>query len=417
MNVNEAIKILGITESLSIDSIRSAYSNMAKKYHPEENPEEFERIHEAYSLLMKMVRSGNVGYSSQSVNNQDDENNGNYNDDIKSDDTNISIDDFLNNDEEVKKNNTSSDGLKLKNSDDDSLAEKMMDSFGRPQNKYKITGREDDESDIIWGDNQMASNMKNDKEPKSQNNETDFHKTEVSEAMKRIISIMHGNNPFQAIKQFKDFTKGHYSITRDALFLCEFTNLIIKNDFSSILLYYILRYYRFNNIDMSVVPKEGKSLYKVLCEKLKRFDLIIQIVVLIIIFVISILFIVFFVDKEHYDVTVKQIYCILFVLLSEIWYLMVYYYKNATDYRLTPEQKSSKNMLSHSPETIFTTVVVLVALITLYCLKMYVPDLVFMTGKSFHFALIISVSIFLIIYTLLNADETVGLIPRRRKWY
>ena len=51
-------KILGVTQSMSIDDIKSAYRKLAKKYHPDMNPNDkkgaeakFKEISEAYYVL------------------------------------------------------------------------------------------------------------------------------------------------------------------------------------------------------------------------------------------------------------------------------------------------------------------------------------------------------------------------------
>lgn len=51
MTRNKAYKILGIEEKASVEEIKAAYAELSKKYHPEENPEEFQQIHEAYTIF------------------------------------------------------------------------------------------------------------------------------------------------------------------------------------------------------------------------------------------------------------------------------------------------------------------------------------------------------------------------------
>lgn len=54
-----AYRILGIAEGSSAKEIKEAYAALSKEYHPEEHPEEFQQIHEAYSTLIRMSRGRN----------------------------------------------------------------------------------------------------------------------------------------------------------------------------------------------------------------------------------------------------------------------------------------------------------------------------------------------------------------------
>lgn len=54
-----ACRILGVAENAGRKEIREAYAALSKKYHPEENPDEFQQIHEAYLTLTRRMRSEN----------------------------------------------------------------------------------------------------------------------------------------------------------------------------------------------------------------------------------------------------------------------------------------------------------------------------------------------------------------------
>ena len=56
MYESEAYEILHIKRGSSQDEIREAYAALSKQYHPEEHPEEFQRIHEAYMTLRRRNR-------------------------------------------------------------------------------------------------------------------------------------------------------------------------------------------------------------------------------------------------------------------------------------------------------------------------------------------------------------------------
>ena len=53
MTKNKAYEVLGISSDASTEEIKAAYAELSKKYHPEENPEEFQQIHEAYRILIR----------------------------------------------------------------------------------------------------------------------------------------------------------------------------------------------------------------------------------------------------------------------------------------------------------------------------------------------------------------------------
>ena len=56
MYESEAYEILHIKRGSSQEEIREAYAALSKQYHPEEHPEEFQRIHEAYMTLRRRCR-------------------------------------------------------------------------------------------------------------------------------------------------------------------------------------------------------------------------------------------------------------------------------------------------------------------------------------------------------------------------
>lgn len=55
-----AYRILGLEPGCSPEQIKEAYATLSKQYHPEEEPEKFQEIHEAYVTLTRRKRRGNV---------------------------------------------------------------------------------------------------------------------------------------------------------------------------------------------------------------------------------------------------------------------------------------------------------------------------------------------------------------------
>ena len=56
-----AYNILGLEPGSSPEEIKEAYAALSKQYHPEEEPEKFQEIHEAYVTLIRRKRRGSVG--------------------------------------------------------------------------------------------------------------------------------------------------------------------------------------------------------------------------------------------------------------------------------------------------------------------------------------------------------------------
>ena len=51
-----AYKVLDLEADASKEEIQKAYAELSKQYHPEDNPEEFQRINEAYRILIRATR-------------------------------------------------------------------------------------------------------------------------------------------------------------------------------------------------------------------------------------------------------------------------------------------------------------------------------------------------------------------------
>ena len=65
MYESEAYEILHIRRGSSQEEIKEAYAALSKQYHPEEHPEEFQRIHEAYMTLRRRNRGGRAERQNQ----------------------------------------------------------------------------------------------------------------------------------------------------------------------------------------------------------------------------------------------------------------------------------------------------------------------------------------------------------------
>ena len=61
MDKLKAYEILGLEPESSVEEVKAAYAALSKKFHPEEHPEEFQLIHEAYMTLVRGNRRGRRG--------------------------------------------------------------------------------------------------------------------------------------------------------------------------------------------------------------------------------------------------------------------------------------------------------------------------------------------------------------------
>ena len=66
-NLNEAYRILGIEPGSDIKEVKKAYASLIKQYHPEENPEEWRKIHDAYTFLSKFLNAGTKSNGTETV--------------------------------------------------------------------------------------------------------------------------------------------------------------------------------------------------------------------------------------------------------------------------------------------------------------------------------------------------------------
>lgn len=54
MTRSRAFEVLRLDSNATTEEIKTAYAELSKKYHPEENPKEFQEIHEAYVTLTRV---------------------------------------------------------------------------------------------------------------------------------------------------------------------------------------------------------------------------------------------------------------------------------------------------------------------------------------------------------------------------
>ena len=60
MSNKELYTILEMEPTDNIKDIKRAYAKVIRKYHPEENPEEWKRVHDAYTQLIDYYEKRNI---------------------------------------------------------------------------------------------------------------------------------------------------------------------------------------------------------------------------------------------------------------------------------------------------------------------------------------------------------------------
>lgn len=68
MDLNEAFKILEIDLTTDKKNIKAAYSRILKKYHPEEFPDKFIQINEAYKKTLEYAENYSSRYRTENKN-------------------------------------------------------------------------------------------------------------------------------------------------------------------------------------------------------------------------------------------------------------------------------------------------------------------------------------------------------------
>ena len=61
-NGNQIFDILGIEPTSDKRLIKKAYAQKVKECHPEESPEEWQQLHEAYEAALKYAKGGRGAY-------------------------------------------------------------------------------------------------------------------------------------------------------------------------------------------------------------------------------------------------------------------------------------------------------------------------------------------------------------------
>ena len=60
LKYSECFRILEIEQTDDADKIKKAFAEMIKKYHPEDNPDEYKKVREAYNVLMQYSNNSNT---------------------------------------------------------------------------------------------------------------------------------------------------------------------------------------------------------------------------------------------------------------------------------------------------------------------------------------------------------------------
>lgn len=254
-----AYQILGLPTGSSIQEIKEAYATLSKEFHPEESPEEFQRIHEAYTVLTRKNRHTPVSIP-----------NGNI-------DTPSYCESFPTNDILVRP--------KAENQSEYSNDEKVWRELEQKANDIpqQIGPKEEknpmgDNFDNVVNQARMKHIIHPDTES-SKNNNYDFDSAlsiaerQEQEQLNRQaqmalteIRILFEPEYRHKLKLFKAlFSKNEYQAAlKTPVFLHEFTNLLREIPLKKCIYDFIYDYYRLRGVNPSRLSPAAKDLFIVL---------------------------------------------------------------------------------------------------------------------------------------------------------
>lgn len=396
MNIDEAKRILDIDGELSRETVRRAYSEKARLYHPEEHPEEFQRIHDAYDLLNNALCAD----ADRILFGEDDVPNAYNGAAIKFE---PSADEYVRNE----------------NGEKNDLAERMVETLSKPVNKYSLNLKHDesesDNSEQVWGEGSLAMRMSNVEDGDALSDEEKFQKAEEEEALKTMSSILGERHASRGIKRFKAFAKENGGILKDRHFCLRLATLIRNNSFSPKILMHVFKYYKFDSIDFDIVPPEGRELYEMLNAETKSSRVIKERVVMVLTVVMTFLFFGAFTEGPMYERILPTLICTGFSFLCVMLFIFAIVSDKQWEWQLY--RYDAEKYYDRTRELMTVIFFGTAGLIALYVKGFYAPDLIFMSGKLLHMILIVMSVVFFVYLFFTKANITRRLIPSRRKWY
>lgn len=269
MYESEAYEILHIKRGSSQEEIKEAYAALSKKYHPEEHPDEFQQIHEAYMTLRRRSR----GQRSERRNPEQEPKT------IEAEDASVG--------EAAEKVTPKSNHLgtfseeELEGTEQNTnTSEKSTDSTeaeaqGEYQEVTEDYAEKNAENQTVW--ESQSESAQQEPAPQYDFDEV-IEETERKDAQRLILLIQKAlvememllKPPYcHKLKLFQQFfRKPEYrTALKQPVFMARFADMLLDSHLKPMIYDYIIEFYRFRGLDPADMYEEAAKLYYVLDDK------------------------------------------------------------------------------------------------------------------------------------------------------
>ncbi|WP_294784878.1 DnaJ domain-containing protein [uncultured Eubacterium sp.] len=243
MYESEAYEILHIKRGSSQEEIKEAYAALSKQYHPEEHPEEFQRIHEAYMTLHRRNR----GRRADSQNQESEQKNATEE---------VSM--------EESEESRNQDVLEER-------AEPEAQSETYDMESSREYNTEENRADLSEGEAQQESAPQYNFDEVIEKNERKDEQRLILLIQKALVEMEMLLKPpycdkFKMFQQF--FQKPEYQTAlKQPAFMAYFADMLTDSHLKPMIYDHIIEYYRFRGLDPKEMYEEAAKLYYVLDDK------------------------------------------------------------------------------------------------------------------------------------------------------
>ena len=269
MYESEAYEILHIKRGSSQEEIKEAYAALSKKYHPEEHPDEFQQIHEAYMTLRRRSR----GQRSERRNPEQEPKT------MEAEDASVG---------EAAEKVTSKSNHQGTFSEEElegteqntNTSEKSTDSTeaeaqGEYQEVTEDYAEKNAENQTVW--ESQSESAQQEPAPQYDFDEV-IEETERKDAQRLILLIQKAlvememllKPPYcHKLKLFQQFfRKPEYrTALKQPVFMARFADMLLDSHLKPMIYDYIIEFYRFRGLDPADMYEEAAKLYYVLDDK------------------------------------------------------------------------------------------------------------------------------------------------------
>ena len=269
MYESEAYEILHIKRGSSQEEIKKAYAALSKKYHPEEHPDEFQQIHEAYMTLRRRSR----GQRSERRNPEQEPKT------MEAEDASVG--------EAAEKvtpksnhQGTFSEEELEGTEQNTNTSEKSTDSTeaeaqGEYQEVTEDYAEKNAENQTVW--ESQSESAQQEPAPQYDFDEV-IEETERKDAQRLILLIQKAlvememllKPPYcHKLKLFQQFfRKPEYrTALKQPVFMARFADMLLDSHLKPMIYDYIIEFYRFRGLDPADMYEEAAKLYYVLDDK------------------------------------------------------------------------------------------------------------------------------------------------------